>query len=250
MAKYKNILVISDNPYLAAACFDLIQRKQFSESRFALAVSPFSNPNDFNQIPSQETHVFNLKNADDVAAIIKNYDLVLSMHCKQIFPEILVKSVKCINVHPGYNPINRGWYPQVFAIIHQLPVGATIHEIDEKLDHGPIIARAFVEQQSIDTSESLYNKVVEKEIELLEAHLDTIIAGTYQTIAPESEGNLYLKKDFNDLLEIDLNEQITVGAFIDRLRALTHGQFNNAYFIDPKTKKKVFVGLRLKAEEN
>ena len=59
---------------------------------------------------------------------------------------------------------------------------------------------------------------------------------------------IFLKKDFNELLELDLNEQISIGDFINRLRALTHGNYDNAYFIDSKTNKKVFIGVRLKSE--
>jgi methionyl-tRNA formyltransferase len=157
--------------------------------------------------------------------------------------------VKCINIHPGFNPINRGWYPQVFSIINKLPVGATIHEIDEKLDHGNIIAREFVNKESYDTSESLYNKIVDKEIELLELNIENIISGNFKVTVPEEEGNLNLKKDFNKLLELDLEEQISVGDLINRLRALTHGDFNNAYFIDPSTGKKIFIRINLKPED-
>jgi len=137
----------------------------------------------------------------------------------------------------------------VFSIINKMPIGATIHEIDQKLDHGGIIAQEYVNIDSFDTSESLYNKVVSKEIELLELNIESIIIGNYNVTIPSQEGNLNFKKDFNKLLKLDLDEQITVGVLIDRLRALTHGAFNNAYFIDPSTGKKIFIGISLRPEE-
>ncbi len=36
---------------------------------------------------------------------------------------------------------NRGWFPQAFSIIDGQKVGVTIHEIDDQLNHGPIIAQ-------------------------------------------------------------------------------------------------------------
>ncbi len=96
----------------------------------------------------------------DTARIAANFDLVISIHCLQLFPKNLVNSVRCINIHPGYNPINRGWYPQVFSIINNLPIGATIHEMDEELDHGPIIARKMVQKFDWDTSLTLYDRVL------------------------------------------------------------------------------------------
>ena len=188
-----------------------------------------------------------------IAEVLKTgvkYDLIFSVHCKQLFPSDLVKSVKCINIHPGYNPINRGWYPQVFAILNDTPIGATIHEIDEKLDHGAIIVRSYVEKNNFDTSETLYNKIINKEIELFDLMLDSILNNSYVAFPIENEGNLHLKKDFNALLHLDLNEKTTMGDCIKKLRALTHGDFKNAYFLDSDTGKKIFVSLKLKPESN
>lgn len=247
---FKNVLIISDNQYLSKKFFEIIERKKIINCSFSLSISPFSNDQDFNIYDNIDFQVFDLRNQKNVDFIKKTYDLVFSIHCKQIFPIDLINHVKCINIHPGFNPINRGWYPQVFSIINKLPVGATIHEIDEKLDHGNIIAREFVTKENFDTSESLYNKIVDKEIELLELNIENIISGNYKVTIIEEEGNLYLRKDFNKLLKLDLDEQISIGDLINRLRALTHGDFNNAYFIDPSTGKKIFIGIRLKPENH
>jgi methionyl-tRNA formyltransferase len=88
--------------------------------------------------------------------IIDSFDLVIFVHCFQLFPKTMVNAVRCVNIHPGYNPINRGWYPQVFAIVNDLPIGATIHEMDEKLDNGPIIVRELVEKYARDTSLTIF----------------------------------------------------------------------------------------------
>ncbi len=247
---YKNVLIISDNLSLCKEFYALLQKKNFNAINFTFSISPFSKLDTFKVDPSVDVSVFNLKKQTDVDEIITNFDLIISIHCKQIFPEDLVTKVKCVNVHPGYNPINRGWYPQVFSIIKDLPIGATIHEIDKELDHGRVIARSFVEKQPFDTSGSLYNKIILKELELLDLHLDSIIHNNYQGILPENEGNLFLKKDFNDLLQLNLDETSTVGKTIDKLRALTHGDFKNAYFIDEKSGNKIFVSILLTPEIN
>ena len=126
-----------------------------------------------------------------------------------------------------------------------MPIGVTIHEIDDKLDHGPIIARELVEKYDYDTSESLYNRILAKEIDLLNRYLLVILKNNYSTITPENEGNIYFKKDFNNLLEINLDENYRAGDLINKLRALTHGNYNNAYFLDSKTGEKIFVGINL-----
>jgi methionyl-tRNA formyltransferase len=128
---------------------------------FTYSISPYSNITEFG---TENFSIFDLKSPKDIDFILGNFDLVFSIHCKQIFPKELVNGLKCINIHPGYNPVNRGWYPQIFSILNDLPVGATIHEIDEALDHGGIIARALVPKYSYDTSKSLYDRILEKEI--------------------------------------------------------------------------------------
>jgi methionyl-tRNA formyltransferase len=159
----------------------------------------------------------------------------------------LVKSVRCVNVHPGYNPHNRGWYPQVFSILNDGILGATIHEIDEELDNGNIIARKKIDLFDYDTSLTAYNKVLEAEKDLLRENLIRIVDEDYLAFPPEFKGELKLKRDFNDLLEIDLDKKMTIRETLKYLRALSHGNFKNAYYLS-ETGKKVFVSLNLSVE--
>ena len=184
----------------------------------------------------------------DIDYILANFDLVISVHCFQYFPKELLNQIRCINVHPGYNPVNRGWFPQVFSIVHDLPIGATIHEIDQKLDHGAIIARKLVTKYNWDTSLDLYNRVLEAEIELLNEHFDEIIDNSYIKTNPENEGNIFYKKDFNDLCKIDLAQTGTFKQFYDKLRALSHAEYKNAYFVDKDSGKKIFIKLEIDPE--
>lgn len=176
--------------------------------------------------------------------IIQEFDLVISLHCKQFFPPELVNKVKCINIHPGYNPYNRGWYPQVFAIYYENEVGATIHEIDDELDHGGIIAREKCLINPWDTSLEVYERILELEIKLLEENLFKIISDDYIVIVPEIEGNLFLRKDFKELCQINLEESGSFKNFINRLRALSHGEYKNAFFIDDDGNK-IFLSINL-----
>ena len=87
------------------------------------------------------------------------------------------------------------------------------------------------------------------ERELVLEHFMAIRDQTYKAVAPENEGNLNYKKDFDRLKHIDLGQQGTFGEFINRLRALTHDDFRNAYFIDASGKK-VFVRISLVPEDS
>jgi dTDP-4-amino-4,6-dideoxyglucose formyltransferase len=240
--QFSKPLVITDNFFLCTEFISVLKELGIT-MKFDFAISKYSSLTAFKKI-SPEIFVLDLKDDNDVQRLLMKYDLVFSVHSKQLFPARMVNGVKCINIHPGYNPINRGWYPQVFAIIQKKPVGATIHEIDEQLDHGRIIARDFVAQYSWDTSATLYNRILQKEIELLKLHLISILNNAYTSFAPEEEGTLALKKDFNSLLQLDTSQQMTLGEAINLLRGLTHEPYSNAYFISPGGEK-IFVSLKL-----
>ena len=239
--KHTNILVISDNSFLIKAFAGLIDLFPQVRVNYTCTRGNAALLND-TSLPVKIEPVDVKAEEEELA---KRYDLIFSLHCKQLFPGNLVKKVKCINVHPGYNPYNRGWFPQVFSILNKLPTGATIHEIDEELDHGSIIARKEVESHSWDTSINIYDRVQAAEVVLLAENLETILFGSYNTSKPEVEGNINLKKDFNELCKLDLNEKTTMGKALDKLRALTHGEYANAYYIDPETNSKVYVKIIL-----
>lgn len=245
MEDKKSVLIITDNPSIASR-FENEVWPIVDQDNFVLdfCCSPYSCIGNFKLY--HKISEIDLKKDYDVEKIM-HYNLILSIHCKQLFPRMLFENVKCINVHPGYNPINRGWYPQVFAIVNELPVGATIHEINEQIDSGNIIDRDFVPKYSYDTSLTLYNRIVDKEIELLKRNINSILANSYKTILPESEGYLFLKKDFDDLCRIDLDQELSIRKTIDLFRALSHGQFKNAFFYDDHGNK-VYVSIKLDNE--
>lgn len=243
---YKNVLIVTDNLIQSTQLYKLIKDHAFDkEINFNWACSTISDTELFNKQTGGGFRHVDFKKPEEVENVIKKYSLVISMHCKQLFPAELINKIKCINVHPGYNPVNRGWYPQVFSIINNTIIGATIHEIDEQLDHGNIIDRMEVPKYAWDTSLEIYNRVLEAEMLLLNKNLKNILCNTYETLKPENEGKLYLKKDFQQLCKLDLNDTGTFEAFINKLRALSHGPYKNAYFVDKASGKKVFVNIQL-----
>jgi dTDP-4-amino-4,6-dideoxyglucose formyltransferase len=245
--KLKKVLVISDNSYLIREFAGITEELYPGEALFSYACSPSNTA--LLQDPSLPVKPEALHVKSSWQKLASGYDLILSLHCKQLFPPDLVSRVRCINIHPGLNPHNRGWFPQVFSILNGLPLGATIHEIDDQLDHGPIIAQEQVFPEAHDTSLTAYNKVLEAELRLVRRHLRALVEHTYEAVPASAEGNVNYKKDFNDLCRLDLQEQGTFGGFINKLRALSHGDFRNAYFVDEATGKKVYVRIHLERED-
>lgn len=241
----RKILLITDNDLLLNRFKELILRKNLSDFIFHFAYS--ENNTAFQKKFNNVNWIRSIKIKNEVDFLINEYEIIFSLHCKQMFPEDLIKKVKCINIHPGLNPNNRGWFPQVFSIINGLPCGATIHEIDELLDHGPIICQKQVNVELWDTSITVYNRVLDAEMELLSDNFEKILLNKYETYLPK-EGNLNLKKDFDDLCKINLNETDTFLNHLNKLRALTHGSYANAYFIDKKSEKRIYIKIEMNHE--
>jgi len=241
---YKKIAVINDNPIILQRFIKVIRELNINESIFHFFCSPET---DVSQYPYLKIRKIKLK-TDFKYLIDKNFDLVFSLHCKQIFPKKLISQIKSINFHPGYNPINRGWYPHIFAIINGLEVGATIHEIDEFVDHGAIIDRIKIDYFSWDTSDTVYDRILDAEISLIKKNIINILNNNYKLIIPENDGNYFSKKDFDALCEINLDESATYEIVFNRLRALTHNNHKNAWYIDKNTGKKVFVSINFNVD--
>lgn len=237
-----NVCVITDNRFIYENFVSIIESPVYKGINFDFFCSDVKEGSPLESIIPK----INLKELDDDTC---SYDLFFSLHCKQIFPNKIVSKFRCINVHPGLNPYNRGWYPQVFSILNKLPVGVTFHEMDTFLDHGPIIVQKAVTIESWDTSFDVYNKIQRLEIDLLKKELPRILKGDYQTFTPQNEGNINRKADFDKLCEIDLQQNITWREAIDRLRALSFNGYKNAYFIDEHGKK-IFIDISLNLEKS
>lgn len=171
-----------------------------------------------------------------------DYDLIISAHCKDIFPKELVQKVRCINIHPGYLPEGRGYYPQVWSILCGKKAGATIHLMNEKIDAGPIICRKEVSVWPWDTSKSVYDKVIDAEIELLEEFWGDIVKEDYAVTDNDVEAGSYKSlKDFENLCEFN-DAQTT----IKHLRALSHPPHWNAYYYDEDSGERIYIRVECK----
>lgn len=217
---------------------DILLKLKLDSRRFEFRHSPGNK--------DLESYIEEIDLKKDIKFIQENFDIVFSLHCIQLFPSELVKKIKCINIHPGYNPFNRGWYPHVFSIINKLPAGVTIHEMDEKIDHGHIIDQRELKIESFDTSSTLYKRLLKLEEKLIKKNLKKILDGKYKTHTPD-EGNVNLKKDFDSICALDLNKIRSAGELIDILRALTHEPYKNAYFFD-RSGNKIYISIKLKKE--
>ncbi|MCZ8036835.1 MAG: formyltransferase family protein [Microcystis sp. LE17-20A] len=141
---------------------------------------------------------FNLCDKNVNTLEINSSDFGVSVHYPIIIQShILVKYKKIYNLHPAFLPYGRGYYPIFWALWENTPAGATLHEINEKIDQGNIIERMQVEYDDIDTGGSLFKRVREAEKKLFERYWYKIVNEETLPSFPQLElGTYHSKKEF------------------------------------------------------
>jgi methionyl-tRNA formyltransferase len=243
MGDFRKGLIVSDNPRLTEEVLSIA-----SKFDLPLSYSYTSHSRTGDEMKSLGADHINVSSTEFFTYVENNFDFILSIHCRQIFPEPILEKADCFNLHPGLNPYNKGWYPQVFSIINKLPVGATLHRMTKDIDAGAVIKQVQVDLMPSDTSFELYERILQAEVSILWEALPVLAGKGFNDQGFEvSEGNYNSKQDFQKLCELNLNSVGTLGEHLDLLRALSHNQFQNAYFCD-ENGKRTFVSLRINGD--
>lgn len=236
------IFILTDNYDIFLPIYDVIKNNIKKD----IDIKYFCNPTSKNKF--KDFDFIKQKNIKDDYKDLLRFDIGFSIHSKMIFPKELVEKVPCFNLHPGFNPYNRGIFPHVFSMINKLKAGASLHIMDSKIDNGKIIDREEIAIKSYDDSLSLYKKILNLEVKLFKRNIDSIINKTYKFIDIDStDSNYNSMNDFKNLCKINLDKILTMQEAIDYLRALSHKPYKNAYFID-KNGDKIFVSLKLQKD--
>lgn len=116
-------------------------------------------------------------------------DLVISIATPKLFKAELLQTPLhgCINYHTALLPQYRGRQPLFWALMHdESEVGISVHEMDEQLDSGPIIAQTKVPVKPDDSLHSLYQKTICRGPQLLLEAIAKLAAGDAERIANDA----------------------------------------------------------------
>lgn len=116
-----------------------------------------------------------------------NPDLGIVAAYGQIIPKDILDIPKYgfLNVHPSLLPKYRGPSPIQYAILKGEKItGVTIMLMDEKMDHGPILAQRGLEIEEKETGETLHNKLANLGASLL---MESIPRWTRKMIKPKPQ---------------------------------------------------------------
>ncbi len=176
-------------------------------------------------------------------------DYILGIHFPYIIPGEVLRIPRrgVVNLHPAYLPFNRGWHTPSWAILDKTPIGATLHFMDEGIDTGDIIFQRQVEIEETDTADSLYQKVLQTELQIIKEVWPSLMDASYKRTAQiKNAGTKHSATDlFSDEIRfLDTQQKTDIGSLLDRLRALTtNDRSEAAYFIKDGRKYAVTIDI-------
>ena len=145
----KIAVVVSDNK----SAFALERAKKAGIETLVL------NPKDFKTREAFDKEIVKNLQAKNVGLVVlAGYMRLLSDHFIKAYEN------KIMNIHPALLPAFKGTHGIKDALLYGVKVtGPTVHFVDEKLDHGPIILQKAIEVRDDDTEESLLERVHKEE---------------------------------------------------------------------------------------
>ncbi|HEX9503370.1 MAG TPA: methionyl-tRNA formyltransferase [Patescibacteria group bacterium] len=141
---------------------------------------------------AQSENITNLKSQISIL----QPDLLLVAAYGQIIPgEILqIPKFKSINIHGSLLPKYRGASPIQAVILNLEPTtGITLIKMDEKMDHGPIIAKSEISLNGTETYSELYQKLSVLAADLVVQTLPSWFAGSLKPTEQSHERATFTK---------------------------------------------------------
>lgn len=158
-------------------------------------------------------------------------DYLVSCGYRHIVPEAILDVPKegCLNLHPSLLPYNRGANPNVWSIVEGSPAGVTLHYMDPGVDTGDIIAQREVDKKFSDTGKTLQRRLEDAQVALFKQSWPKVLSGAIDVKEQQADsGTHHRTDDFEELCELDPDEEVRVKDLLDRLRALTYPPYDNA----------------------
>jgi len=149
--------------------------------------------------------------------------IALSVHFPKILPASVLKQYRAAyNLHPGFLPWGRGYYPAFWALLDGTPAGATLHLMTERLDAGPIVEQIRVHYTDADTGGSLHRRIREAEMQLFDQYWPKIAAGDVLPARPQQgAGSYHARAEFFAMKRPENWQKLEAEQLVRRIRCLT-----------------------------
>ena len=159
----KVALMVCDNPQ----AFALERAKKMSIKSVLIERKKFKNKEEFeNEI------IKNLRQESVELICLAGFMRIIGPTLLEKYPD------RIINIHPALLPAFKGAHAIRDALEGKAKTtGVTVHFVDQKIDHGPIILQQTVEIKDDDTEESLASRIHEIEHKLYPQAIKLFVEG-------------------------------------------------------------------------
>lgn len=164
-------------------------------------------------------------------------DFIIGVHFPYMVPQEVLRTPRrgVLNLHPAFLPYNRGWHTPSWAILERTPMGATLHFMDVEVDAGDIVHQRQIDTSPGDTANSLYERVKRLELEVFREAWPLLVSGQYKA-TPQAivRGTTHRRADLlaANVQRIDLDQRVTAGDLLRRIRALTTDRVGEAAYYE------------------
>ncbi len=188
----------------------------------------------------------------DFISHLADYDLFVVASYGKIIPKEVFElpKYKTLNIHPSLLPKLRGASPVATAILEDMKdTGVTIIQIDEKMDHGPIVAQREMQINEWPTREELEKTLAIAGAELLYDSITGWIDGSLEATPQEESKTTYTKMIKKEDAEIEIKDIEEKPYEIFRKILAYHG-WPKAHFYISKDNQKIKVNIESAKYEN
>ena len=147
--------------------YGLVRAKRHGIETTIVSHTDFDSREDFDQ-----EMVSVLQDKGVALVVLAGFMRLLSPVFIRAFPQ------RILNIHPALLPTFPGLHAQRQALEHGVRIaGATVHIVDEEMDHGPIIMQAAVPVYPDDTEDSLSARILAQEHRIYPASIKLFAEG-------------------------------------------------------------------------
>lgn len=185
-------------------------------------------------------------------------DWFLLLSWKHIIPVDLINIPKrgVLNLHYSLLPSYRGVYPVNWAIVNgEYKTGFTYHFVNEEIDRGEVFMQVEVPVRLSDTARTLQSRIDDIVCCHFDEFIERLLACDRDGClgdAPNkaASGEYYSREKFEKACLIDLERSYRGIEIFNLLRGLTFFEDSkNAYVVDGKSKKKIYISINLREEQ-
>lgn len=179
---------------------------------------------------------------------IYNYDdlTFISIEFDKIIKTSKFKTDKLYNLHFSALPRYKGMYTSIMPLLNgDSEAGVTLHEIQDGIDTGDIIAQQLFEIEINDTAKDLYNKLTLNAYNLFCHNIKDILENKHTLIPQSNLNSSYYSKNSIDFNNIKINLNKTSFEIHNQLRAFIFKDFQLPLIQNKKINKSILTSDKI-----